>query len=58
MLARAGFTPVEWIAPQWIPIGLFFALLVAALATVGWMMQAVGAAPGPEPPLNGAFTAR
>lgn len=39
-LRAAGFTHATWIAPQWIPIALFTLLLVAAVATVGWMARA------------------
>ena len=37
-LHEMGYAPAAWTAPQWIPIALFFVLLVAALATVGWMV--------------------
>ena len=40
-LGLAGFQPVTWVAPQWGPIVIFFVLLVAAIATVWWMVRAL-----------------
>ncbi|UCF67703.1 MAG: hypothetical protein JSV80_18425 [Acidobacteriota bacterium] len=40
-LARAGFEPVAWIAPQWGPLVLFLLLLVGAIGTVVWMVVAL-----------------
>jgi hypothetical protein len=39
-LAAAGYSPTEWIAPQWGLMALFALLLVAALALIGWMVAA------------------
>ncbi len=40
-LDAAGFQPVAWVAPQWGPIAVFVVLLVAAIATVVWMVVAL-----------------
>jgi hypothetical protein len=40
-LGMEGFQPVGWIAPQWGPIVIFFALLAGAIATVWWMVRAL-----------------
>lgn len=40
-LETAGFQPVSWIVPQWGPIAVFFALLLAAIGTVVWMVAAL-----------------
>jgi hypothetical protein len=40
-LDLAGFQTVNWVAPQWGPIAIFGALLVAAVATVSWMTRAL-----------------
>jgi hypothetical protein len=45
-LEAAGFEPNAWIAPQWGPIAIFFVLLVAALATVAWMVVALARGKG------------
>ena len=37
MLAEAGFAPTAWIEPQWGVLAIFAVLLVAAVATTGWM---------------------
>jgi len=37
-LERMAFEPSPWVAPQWGVIGIFLVLLVAALATIGWMI--------------------
>jgi hypothetical protein len=34
----AGFELPRWVSPQWGAIGLFFTLLLLALAVVGWMI--------------------
>jgi hypothetical protein len=34
----AGFLPMNWIEPQWLPVSLFLVLFVVAFATVGWMV--------------------
>ena len=39
-LAAAGYSPAEWVAPQWGAMALFALLLVAALALIGWMVAA------------------
>lgn len=39
-LEAAGFELNPWVEPQWGPIALFALLLVAALATVAWMVLA------------------
>jgi xanthosine utilization system XapX-like protein len=48
-LESAGFEPVAWVAPQWGPILLFVILLVAALATVGWMLMELWRPRAPRP---------
>lgn len=40
-LDLAGFAPVTWVVPQWGPIAVFVVLLVAALASVVWMVRAL-----------------
>lgn len=40
-LATMKFEPVRWVEPQWTNIILFFILLVAATATVVWMVRAL-----------------
>jgi len=35
---------VNWVAPQWGPIVIFFVLLGAAIATVAWMTRALARA--------------
>lgn len=39
--ALAGLGDAPWIEPQWGPIGIFAVLLVAALATIAWMLSAL-----------------
>jgi hypothetical protein len=43
-LDLAGYQPVNWVAPQWGPIVIFFVLLGAAIATVAWMTRALARA--------------
>jgi hypothetical protein len=38
-LDAAGYQAVNWAAPQWGPIVIFFVLLAAALAAVVWMIR-------------------
>lgn len=38
-LDLAGYQPVNWVAPQWGPIAMFFVLLVLAVGTVIWMTR-------------------
>jgi hypothetical protein len=45
-LEAAQFRAVPWIESQWVNIALFAALLVAALATVAWMVRALLGARG------------
>jgi hypothetical protein len=40
-LETAGYRLPAWVVPQWGPIALFVLLLVAALATVAWMVVAL-----------------
>ena len=40
-LVEAGLTPATWVVPQWGPISLFVVLLLAAIATVAWMVKAL-----------------
>jgi len=40
-LELAGFQPVNWTVPQWGPIVIFVALLVAAVAAIAWMTRAL-----------------
>ena len=40
-LAHIGFRSTPWVEPQWVPIGIFAVLLVAALACVVWMVVAL-----------------
>jgi hypothetical protein len=47
-LDLAQFQPVTWVAPQWGPIVIFAVLLVAALATVVWMVRALAVGRGAE----------
>ena len=51
-LADAGYAMPDWIAPQLVPIALFFVLLVAAIATVVWMIAVLLRAP--DRPLKNA----
>ena len=39
--ALAGLGDAPWIEPQWGPIAIFAVLLVAALATIAWMLSAL-----------------
>lgn len=48
-LESAGFEPVAWTLPQWGPILLFVILLVAAIATVGWMLVELWRPRAPRP---------
>jgi ribose/xylose/arabinose/galactoside ABC-type transport system permease subunit len=43
-LDLAGYQTVNWVAPQWGPITIFFVLLVVALGTVVWMARALATA--------------
>jgi hypothetical protein len=47
-LDAAGFEPVPWVAPQWGVIGIFLVLLVAAIATIAWMVVALARGRGEE----------
>jgi hypothetical protein len=38
-LDRAAYLQPANVDPQWVPIGLFVVLLIAALATVAWMVS-------------------
>jgi len=52
-LVEAGLTPATWVVPQWGPISLFVALLLAGVATVAWMVKALaegGGDPGARQP--------
>ena len=40
-LEAAGLHPATWVRPQWGAILVFFVLLLAAIATVGWMVRAL-----------------
>jgi hypothetical protein len=40
-LELAGFQPVNWVSPQWGPIAIFGALLLAAVAAIVWMTRAL-----------------
>jgi hypothetical protein len=40
-LRDAGFEHPAWVAPQWGPFAVFVVLLVAAVATIGWMARAL-----------------
>jgi hypothetical protein len=40
-LRNAGFEHPAWVATQWGPLAVFLVLLVAAVATVGWMARAL-----------------
>jgi len=49
-LAPTGFLPTDWVAPQWVPIAIFAALLVVSIAAVVWMVVKLAravAAPSP-----------
>jgi hypothetical protein len=46
-LAEAKFVPTPWIEPQWGPIAVFLLLLVAAVATIVWMVAALARAKAP-----------
>jgi hypothetical protein len=48
-LELAGYQSVNWTAPQWGPIVIFFVLLVAAVAAVAWMTRALAAGRGQHP---------
>ena len=37
-LDTAGFTPSAWVQPQWGNVALFLLLLLAAVATIVWMV--------------------
>jgi len=43
-LDLAGYQPVNWVAPQWGPIVIFFVLLALAIGTVIWMTRAIATA--------------
>jgi hypothetical protein len=43
-LDLAGYQTVNWVAPQWGPITIFFVLLVLAFGTVVWMARALATA--------------
>jgi hypothetical protein len=43
-LDLAGYQAVNWVAPQWGPIVIFLALLLAAIGTVIWMTRALATA--------------
>jgi hypothetical protein len=45
-LAEAGFVPTPWIAPQWGAIVVFVLLLLAAVATIVWMVATLARAKG------------
>jgi hypothetical protein len=49
ILDAAGFQPATWVVPQWGPIAIFLALLVAAIALVVWMVAVLLRAPAPAP---------
>ena len=36
-----GLGDAERVAPQWLPIAIFVVLLMAAVATIGWMLTAL-----------------
>jgi hypothetical protein len=38
-IAAAGFRPTTWVVPQWGPILIFTALLIAAIGVIGWMVR-------------------
>jgi len=40
-LRAAGFEHPAWVEPQWGPMGLFALLLLAAMATIAWMVRAL-----------------
>jgi hypothetical protein len=44
LLGPGTLPPAEWVAPQWGAIAIFGALLVAAIATVVWMVGALAGA--------------
>lgn len=46
-LAEAKFVPTPWVEPQWGAIAVFLLLLVAAVATIVWMVAALARAKGP-----------
>lgn len=49
-LELAGYQQVNWVAPQWGPIAIFFVLFVAAIGMVVWMTTALATArPGGQP---------
>ena len=49
-LDLAGYETVNWVAPQWGPIAIFFVLFVLAIGTVAWMTRAFASAgPGGQP---------
>jgi hypothetical protein len=48
-LDLAGYQAVNWVAPQWGPIVIFFVLLAAAVATVVWMTRLLAAGRPPHP---------
>jgi hypothetical protein len=45
-LAEAKFAPTPWTSPQWGAIVVFLLLLVAAVATIVWMVAALARAKG------------
>lgn len=45
-LRNAGFEHSSAVATQWGPLGVFLVLLVAAVATIGWMARALARGPG------------
>ena len=48
-LAQIGFRTTPWVEPQWVPIGIFAVLLVAALACVVWMAVALARSSAAKP---------
>ncbi len=48
-LEMAGYQTVNWVAPQWGPIAIFFVLLAAAVAAVVWMTRALAAGQPRQP---------
>lgn len=41
ILGGVGYAMPTWVEPQWGPIAIFLALLVAAIGLVGWMVRAL-----------------
>jgi hypothetical protein len=48
-LEMAGYQTVNWVAPQWGPIAIFFVLLAAAVAAVVWMTRVLAAGQARQP---------